>query len=71
MDNVSDRLLVLRGDGPVRLFEGNYSEVRVCGVRVCAVCVRVCARVCVCVRACVCVCVSPRACLGDLWHLAV
>jgi hypothetical protein len=28
MDNVSDRLLVLKGDGLVRLFDGTYTEVR-------------------------------------------
>lgn len=26
MDNVTDRLLVLKGDGLVRLFDGSYSE---------------------------------------------
>lgn len=34
MDNVADRLLVLKGDGLVRLFEGNYSDVRVHSVHV-------------------------------------
>jgi ATP-binding cassette subfamily F protein uup len=28
MDNVTDRLLVLKGDGYVRLFDGKYNEVR-------------------------------------------
>ncbi len=27
MDNVAERLLVLEGDGLVRLFDGSYSEV--------------------------------------------